>query len=75
MTIRQLLEDIKIAATQDKTILDKEILLSSDEEGNSYYEMCYSITATPNDVKECIENSNGVDYMDDIDYTKFVILG
>lgn len=75
MTIRQLLEDIKIATTQDKTILDKEILLSSDDEGNSYHEMYYSITSKPNDVKECIENSNGVDHMDDVDYDKFVILG
>ena len=74
MTVRELILDIKKIAEKDKSIYDKEILLSDDEEGNSYHGCYYSFTSDPKDVKECIECSNGADRKID-DYSKYVILG
>lgn len=74
MTVKELIVDIKKIAEKDKSIFDKEILLSDDEEGNSYHGCYFSITSEPNEVKECIEFSNGAD-REITDYSKYIILG
>ena len=74
MTLRQLITDIKKLVEKDKSILDKKILLSDDDEGNGYHECYYSFTTNPKDVKNCIEFSNGAT-VDIDDYSKFIILG
>lgn len=75
MTVKELLVDLKKAIEKDHSILNKQILLSDDDEGNSYHEMYFSITADADDVKENIEFSNGVSGVDITDYSKYVILG
>lgn len=74
MTIKQLLLDIKKLAKNDKTIFDKEILLSDDEEGNGYHGCYYSITNGAQEVKDIIDCSNGAD-REITDYSKYVIIG
>lgn len=75
MTVKQLIMDLKKAIDKDHSILDKQILLSDDDEGNGYHEMYFTITADENDVKECIECSNGVCGLDIDDYSEYIILG
>lgn len=74
MTLKELLNDAVKLAKQDKSILDKIILISDDEEGNSYHNLYFSFTSDPKDVKDCIEFSNGAD-IEIKDYSKYIILG
>lgn len=74
MTVKQLLLNIKKIAETDKSILDKEILISDDEEGNGYHGIYYNITHDPSEVEDIIANSHGAD-RDIADYSKYVILG
>lgn len=74
MTVKELLLDIQKLVKADKTILDKEIYLSDDEEGNGYHGCYYSFTSDPKTVRECIEFSNGC-REGIVDPNKIVILG
>ena len=74
MTLKQLLIHIKKAVDKDKSILDKEVLISDDDEGNGYHGMYYAPTCDAKTVRECIEFSNGAT-VDIDDYSKFIILG
>ena len=74
MTVRELLLHLKKAQEKDKNLLNKEILISDDEEGNSYHGMYFAPTCDEKTVHECIEYSNGAD-RDIDDYSKYIILG
>lgn len=74
MTVKELYCDLAKAMLKDPEVAKKEILISDDEEGNSYHGCYYSITSDPNEVKGCIECSNGAD-REITDYSKYVILG
>ena len=74
MTLKDLLKDIKKLVEKDKTILDKEIYLSDDEEGNGYHGCYFSLVTNPKDIKECIEFSNGC-REGVVDPNKIIILG
>lgn len=74
MTLGKLLNDIVKLAKKDKSVLNKKILLSDDDEGNGYHEMFFSITSDENDVRENIEYSNGAGI--ELDECKdYVIIG
>ena len=74
LTVGQLLNDINKLVAKDKSILNKKVLVADDEEGNAYHSLYFSITSKPNDVKECVEYSNGAD-IEISDYSKYVIIG
>lgn len=54
---------------------DKKIVVADDNEGNSFHGLFYGITSEPNDIKENIENSNGIYDSQEKDLNKIVILG
>lgn len=54
---------------------DKKIVVADDNEGNSFHGLFYGITSEPNDIKENIENSNGIYDSQERDLNKIVILG
>ena len=54
---------------------NKKIVLADDTEGNGYHGMFFGFTSETNDVKECIECSNGVYDSETDDVNEIVILG
>ena len=54
---------------------NKVIVVADDNEGNSYHGLFYGITSEPNDIKENIDNSNGIYDSQEKDLNKIVILG
>ena len=54
---------------------DKTIVVADDNEGNAYHGLFYGITSEVNDIKENIENSNGIYDSQERDLNKIVLLG
>lgn len=54
---------------------DKKIVVADDNEGNSFHGLFYGITSDPDDIKENVENSNGIYDSQEKDLNKIVILG
>ena len=54
---------------------NKVIVVADDNEGNAFHGLFYGITSEPNDIKENIENSNGIYDSQERDLNKIVILG
>lgn len=54
---------------------DKKIVVADDNEGNAFHGLFYGITSEPNDIKETVENSNGIYDSQEKDLNKIVILG
>ena len=74
ITVRQLLTDLAKLVKKDASILDKEIYLSDDEEGNGYHGAYYSVTSNPDTIKECLDVSYGC-REGEVDPHTIVILG
>lgn len=53
---------------------DKKIVVADDNEGNAFHGLFYGITSEPNDIKETVENSNGIYDSQEKDLNKIVIL-
>lgn len=55
---------------------NKTVIISDDDEGNSYHNLFYGLTTKSSEVKNCIECSNSVlsDFNEN-DYKNIVILG
>ena len=54
---------------------NKSIVVADDNEGNAFHGLFYGITSEPTDIKENIENSNGIYDSQERDLNKIVILG
>lgn len=54
---------------------DKKIVVADDNEGNAFHGLFYGITSDLNDIKENVENSNGIYDSQEKDLNKIVILG
>ena len=54
---------------------NKVIVVADDNEGNAFHGLFYGITSELNDIKENIENSNGIYDSQERDLKKIVILG
>ena len=73
MTVEKLFNELKELVKKGQG--DKKIIVADDQEGNSYHSCYYSVVVDPEEVKELVEASNGVDDRVITDYTKFVIIG
>lgn len=74
ITVRKLMTILARKAKRDPSILDKEIYLSDDEEGNGYHGCYFALTSNPKDVKGVIQASNGC-REGKVDPNKIVIIG
>lgn len=54
---------------------NKSIVVADDNEGNAFHGLFYGITSELTDIKENIENSNGIYDSQERDLKKIVILG
>ena len=73
ITVKQLFSMVKKEMAKGNG--DKKIVLADDTEGNGYHGMFFGFTSETNDVKECIEYSNGIYDSDTDDVNEIVILG
>ena len=54
---------------------EKAIVVADDNEGNAFHGLFYGITSDLADIKENVENSNGIYDSREKDLNKLVILG
>lgn len=73
LTVRELYQDLRQLMREGRG--DDYIVVSDDEEGNSYHGIFYGATADPKDIRECIEFSNGLYGSVTDDPNKLIIIG
>lgn len=75
LTVGMLMKRLAAACKKDPTIVNKRIITGDDIEGNGYHGLWFDITSDPEEVKECIEASNGLSESETNDPTQLVIIG
>lgn len=75
LTVGTLMKRLTAACKKDPTIINKRVITGDDIEGNGYHGLWFAITSDPEEVKECIEASNGLSESETDDPTQLVIIG
>ena len=75
ISVKELATHLIKVLKEHPEIADKLIVVGDDNEGNGFHGLFYGLTFSTDDVKQCIEYSNGVyDSVSD-NPSKIVILG